>query len=228
MLVDFWKAVKESKYGELLKKWWSGKYEFLDAWVDDPRRKYIIGGLMFHPYHFVFNGAGFKGELNTKWEDGWNIPEVIAFAPVLRREILPFELLIDIDIENEEKLIRRAKWIKAALDSLEIDYTIGFTGNRSFHFQIIVDPNIELPEDLPKNFNGKTFKEALLNIIGNICGFEGIDLASTGIHSRHAVREFFSINEKTLTFKVPVDDVEIKRVEFLSPLNVEDWEGYRI
>ena len=146
----------------------------------------------------------------------------------MRREILPFEIVIDIDIENENKLIKGARWIKTALDSLEVNYTLGFTGNRSFHFQIILDPKVELPEDLPKNFSGRTFKEALLNIIGNICGFEGIDLALTGIHSRHAVREFFSINEKTLTFKVPVDDVEIKRVEFLSPLNVEDWERYRI
>ncbi len=228
-MLEFWEAVKESKYGEFLKKWWSGKYEFLDAWVDDLRRKYITGGLMFHPYHFVFNGAGFKGELNTKWEDGWEILEVIAFAPVLRREILPFELVIDVDIENEEKLIKRTTWIKAALDTLEIDYTLGFSGRRGFHFHVIVDPKAELPEELPPNFSGKAFKEALLNIIGNIAGFEGIDFSSTGIHSRHAIREFFSINEKTLTFKVPVEEIKIKKAEFLSPLNgFDDWEGYRI
>lgn len=226
---NFWQAVKESKYGDFLKEWWKGKYDFLAAWVNGLRSKHILGSLMLKPFHFVFNGAGFRNELNTRWEDGFQIPEVILYAPLLRREILSYELVIDLDVSDKEKLIKRAKWVKATLETLEIDYTLGFSGRRGFHFHIIVDPSTELPPELPPGFNGRAFKEALLRIIATIAGSDGIDFGSSGVHGRHAIREFFSINEKTLCFKLPVSDVELVEVTWPEyPKQAEEWQGYRI
>ena len=140
MLIPFSTAIKE-KYGDYIQEWWRGREHHLKTWVHELRDRYITGGLMFQPFHFVFNGAGFKNERNTKWEDGWQILNVILYAPVLRREILPSEIVIEPDIEDKEELIRKSRWIKSALDVYGIDYTMGFSGNRSFHFHIIVDPS---------------------------------------------------------------------------------------
>lgn len=229
---EFWQTVKESRWGNHLKAWWKGNYDLIPAWneVKALREKFIIHGLMFQPWHFVFNGASFKNELNTRWEDGWGLLEVIRYAPLLRREILPFEIVIEPDIENnEDRLIKRGRWIKTALETLCITYTMGFSGRRSFHFHIIVDPKTELPDDLPAGFNGNVFKQAVLNIIGNIAGYESIDFGSSGANSRHMIREFFSINEKTLLFKVPVEEVDIIRKEFPCSLKEFDsWSGYQI
>ncbi|GEM_PF-5175065 len=226
--VTFSKAL-EMKYGDRIEKWWRGKEHHLKTWVHPLRDLYIIKGLMFQPFHFVFNGAGFKNELNTEWTDGWNIPNVILYAPLLRREILPTEIVIEPDIEDKTELIKKSKWIRSALETLEIDYTMGYSGNRSFHFHVIVDPTIELPAELPEGFNVRLFKEAIFNLIGYCAGFDGLDIGTAGFKAkRHAIREFFSINEKTRAFKIPVEDVEIKIVKFPKPVEIEDWQGYII
>lgn len=46
---------------------------------------------------------------------------------------------------------------------------------------------------------------------------------------RHAIREFFSIHEKTLCFKIPIDQPEIRKVKLgIYPVWLEDWEGYKL
>jgi hypothetical protein len=228
MLIPFSKAI-DMKYGDYILKWWRLKECHLRTWVHPLRDAYIIKGLMYQPFHFVFNGAGFRNELNTKWEDGFNIPNVILYAPILRREILPTELVLDPDIEDKTELVKKSKWLRSALETLEIDYTMGYSGRRSFHFHVIVDPAIELPADLPEGFNIKLFKEAIFNLIGYCAGFDGLDIGTAGFKGkRHMVREFFSINEKTRAFKIPVEEIEVKVVKFPKPVEIRDWQGYVI
>lgn len=217
------------KYSKLIKKWWQGYTEFKDCFVHDLRDKFIIQGLLTKPFKFIYNGAGFKNDpkLNTKWlppeELGW---DVILFAPVLRREILPSEILIELDIENRQELIRRASWIKAALESLEIEYTLGFSGNRGFHFHIIIDPYMTIPSDLPDGFSLDQLRKAVFNKVIELSSPEGVDCRSSGLFGRHLVREFFSINHKTLAYKIPVKELEIKFVTFPDYPKV-DWDGYQ-
>jgi len=228
MLIPFGKAIK-MKYGDYIERWWRGKEHHLKTWVHPLRDRFIIKGLMFKPYHFVFNGAGFNNELNTEWVDGFDIFNVILYAPILRREIFPTELVIEPDIEDRKELIKKGKWIRSALETLEIDYTMGFSGRRSFHFHVIVDPTTKLPAELPEGFNVRLFKEAVFNLIGYCAGFDGLDIGTAGFKSkRHMIREFFSINDKTRAFKVPVEDIEIEVVKFPKPVKVEDWKGYVI
>ena len=227
-VMNFGEALK-GKYGDYIERWWRCKEHHLKTWVHPLRDRYIIKGLMFQPFHFVFNGAGFKNELNTKWTDGWDILNVILYAPILRREILPTEIVIEPDIEDKNELVKKSKWIRSALETLGIDYTMGYSGNRSFHFHIIVDPAIKLPADLPEGFNVKLFKEAIFNLIGYCAGFDGLDIDTAGFKAkRHMVREFFSINEDTRAFKIPMEDIEVKIVKFPKPVEVEDWQGYVI
>ncbi len=226
--ITFSKAL-EMKFGNYIEKWWRGKEHHLKTWVHPLRDLYILKRLMFQPFHFVFNGAGFDNGSNTPWVDGWDIPNVILYAPILRREILPTEIVLDPDIEDRIELVKKGKWLRSALETLGIDYTLGYTGNRSFHFHVIVDPTIELPADLPEGFNIKLFKEAIFNLIGYCAGFDGLDIDTAGFKAkRHAIREFFSINEKTLCYKLPVEEIEVHAVRFPKPVEVEDWQGYVI
>ena len=228
MLIPFPTALKE-RYGDYIQKWWMGRELHLKNWVHELRDDYIIGGLMFKPFHFVFNGAGFKNELNTKWEDGWKILNVILYAPVLRREILPSEIVIDLDIENREELIRKVKWVKSALEVYEIDYTMGFSGNRGFHFHVIIDPSTKLPAELPEGFTLNIFKEAIFNLIGYCAGFDGVDIETAGFKAkRHAIREFFSINHKNMGYKIPVEDIEVNLIKFPNPVEIYGWDGYQL
>ncbi len=69
----------------------------------------------------------------------------------------------------------------------------------------------------------------MLRIILNIAGVDGIDLISTGVFSRHAIREFYSLNEKNLAFKLPVHDLETPEVFFPEyPKDYAEWEGYEV
>jgi len=223
----------DSKWGNYIANWWKLKEEYLKNWVHPLRQKHILLGLVRgFPYEipFVFNGAGFRNELNTPWKEAGELRDVILFAPVLRREILPWELVLDPDSENEKELVKKGRWIQASLEALEIEYTMGYTGRRSFHFHIIADPDTKLPEELPEGFNLRLFKEALFNIIGYCAGFDGLDVDTTGFKAkRHAIREFFSIHEKGRCFKIPLEEVEIRKVKLgVYPEWLEDWEGYNL
>lgn len=228
LMREFFGETRDSRYGKMIKDWWRGYCDLIDGFPVRLRKKYILGGLMFQPFHFVYNGASFKGDRNTSWRDGWEMREVILYAPVLRREILPHEIVFDIDAENKEKAIKRARWIQTTLETLGIEYNMGFSGGRGFHSQVIVEPSINLPEELPEGFTSKRFMQALFNIVVNVAGSECFDYGSSGLGGRHLIREFFSINEKTLCFKVPVSSPEFTRYEFPCKFDHDWWEGYKI
>ena len=225
---EFLREIKDSGYGKMIMDWWRGYYDLIDGFPVRLRQKYILSGLMFQPFHFVYNGASFRGDRNTKWRDGWEMREVILYAPVLRREILPHEIVFDVDAENKEKAIKRVRWIQTTLETLGIDYSMGFSGGRGFHSHVIVDPSTKLPEELPEGFSSKKFMQALFNIVVNVAGSECIDYGSSGLKARHTIREFFSINEKTLCFKVPVTSPEFTRYEFPCKFDHDWWGGYKV
>lgn len=214
MLEKFWQVVRESKWANYLKAWWKGHYDLIDGFPVRMREKYITGGLMLQPFHLVFNGAGFANNFNTPWKNAWEIYDVILFAPVLRREILPHEIVFDIDAENEEHAIKRARWVKAALETLGIDFSLGFSGRRGFHFDVIIEPSTPLPEELPPNFSLNTFRQAIFNLVVNIAGWDGLDTVSSGLRGRHAVREFFQSTKRLCFSKFLLKSLSLSDMNF--------------
>ena len=200
------------------KAWWKGKEKFKKRFPSDMRREIFNSIPCDNNEKYTYNGSGFNNEHNTKWASSGVIrKEIIMNAPHLRREILPHELVIDIDADNEQHMIKRSRMIKATLDVLEIPHLVAFSGNRGFHFHIMIHPRQDIPKEhiwmLVKGMN--FLKMSILHKICEYAGYSAVDMGSSGAKGkRHAIQELYSINYKSKCYVLPMDDITVERCMF--------------
>ena len=198
--------------------WWKGKEKLKKHFPSDIRMDIFKSIPYENNDKYTYNGAGFNNEHNTKWINTGEVrKEIILNAPHLRREILPNELVIDIDVDNEERMIKRSRMVKATLDVLEIPYLVAYSGNRGFHFHLMINPVQDIPKEHIWIFvKGTNFlKMSILHKICEYAGYSGIDIGSSGAKGkRHAIQELYSINYKTKCYVLPVDDIKVERCMF--------------
>lgn len=82
-------------------------------------------------------------------------PEIFK-EPDLHRSILPNELLLDIDEESLIKNIAAAKLIANRLRKLGVPFWLFYSGNRSLHFSIFLEP-CEIPPELDRRMEKLNF-----------------------------------------------------------------------
>lgn len=223
------KNLSSSPAYSYIKGWWGKRVNELNNWILH-HRELVLGNIDYSNNNYmVYNGAGFDNDINTEWTDYKKSDfrrDIILYAPHLRREILPYEFVMDIDADTPERMIRRAKYIQLALDTLEIPYTLGFSGNRGFHFHVCISPETTIPQDLAAELpqDIKTLKDIVFRMICENAGINCVDVGSSGIHSRHAIQEFYSLNYKTKCFKVPTIDIEVVKIKYPEHPPIEDFE----
>jgi len=211
-----------------IRGWW-GRIDELNKWILEHRDLVLSKIDGSNNNYMVYNGAGFDNDKNSGWT-GYKKSDlrrdIVLYAPHLRREILPFEFVIDIDADIPEHMIRRAKYIQEALESLEIPYTLGFSGNRGFHFHVCISHETTIPQDLATKLpqDVKTLKDTIFKMVCEKAGLDCVDVGSAGIHSRHAIQEFYSLNYKTKCFKVPTVDINIVKIKYPEHPPLEDYE----
>jgi len=146
--------------------------------------------------------------------------------PMNHRVILPNEIVIETDRPNYGENLRFARIIASALLELGIPYTMSFSGNKSFHFHVFLDWNVEIKpkrfEVLKKNdfcFHDLKQKVAeqlfgFLQKLERICfGDSYLDYAN--LYKNKLIREFGGLHEKSGCYKtylaeLPEDKPEIR------------------
>lgn len=147
--------------------------------------------------------------------------------PFLYRTILPFEVVIDLDVNDK----KQCKEIEEFLEMYDITYNKFFSGNRGWHYHIIYDPNLYFEAELLDNVYGilkdiqKVFRLLRRWLYDNLKDF---DIDKTVLLQReHLILEICSWNKRKY-IKYPeegygweddIDDIELK---FFKPFKNSD------
>jgi hypothetical protein len=201
------------------KSWWKNN-ESLLKWFPQDKRLEIFENIPYQNNEkYIFNGAGFQNKINTKWTSkGEERREIILFAPHYRRQLLPNEILIDIDSENIDHALKRAVLIDKVLTCLEIPSMKTFSGSKGFHFHITIDTSTPLPEDMQTAItmsNGAAhLKQCIFEKIIELAGSDSIDHAANNIgQKRRASQELYSINAKSNCYNLPLEEIKIEKIK---------------
>lgn len=99
------------------------------------------------PYNFYGSLAVFKNYPNFSYNNKIKKIQQSEFNINYAEIIVEFDLLIDVDNKDIEKAYQSSKIIEEVFDSYKVRYSLKFSGNKGFHFEV---PYKFFPEALKK------------------------------------------------------------------------------
>jgi len=181
-------------FNEVVSELWQGKKIPFD--VIQKRIEVLSFLNEIHPLEL--QAQNLKGDYTRLFSFYANEPRL--YAPCVHYRVLPNEVVIELDGDTKEKSLEALKEVVKVLRTMNTKFTVGFSGNRSFHIHIIVTaPNVS-PKEFAK-IVPRDFRNALFDFILDFAPLAR-EIADTGVmKSVHSIRSFYSLHLKTMKWK---------------------------